>query len=55
MLRTFNMGVGLTIVCAPQAAEAVCSHVEGQGCACYPIGTVVEGDRKVAFRGAVSW
>ncbi len=55
MLRTFNLGVGLTLVCAAQAAEAVRAQVEAQGCACYPIGTVTEGEQKVAFRGELNW
>ncbi len=55
MLRTFNLGVGLAVVCAPDAADAVRDHLEGQGCTCYAVGTVVKGGQKVAFRGALDW
>ena len=43
MHRTFNMGVGMVVVCAPADAPAVRSHVESRGSACYEIGRVVEG------------
>jgi phosphoribosylformylglycinamidine cyclo-ligase len=55
MLRTFNLGVGLTIVAAPDAAPKVQAHLSEQGCACYPIGTIVKGEQKVAFSGSLSW
>jgi phosphoribosylformylglycinamidine cyclo-ligase len=55
MLRTFNLGVGLTLLCAPGDATAVQAHVEAQGCACYPIGKVVQGGREVEFRGEIQW
>ena len=55
MLRTFNMGVGLTLVVAPAAAEKVIAHLAAQGCAAYPIGTIVPGNRKVAYHGKLNW
>lgn len=47
MYRTFNMGVGMVIVCARGDAEAIKHHLREQGEACYEIGTVVEGNREV--------
>jgi phosphoribosylformylglycinamidine cyclo-ligase len=47
MFRTFNMGVGMIIVCAAQDAEAIKSHLQARGEACYEIGRVTEGNREV--------
>jgi phosphoribosylformylglycinamidine cyclo-ligase len=47
MYRAFNMGVGMVVVCAPEDAAGVRSHVEAQGSAIYEIGRVVEGARDV--------
>ena len=47
MLRTFNMGVGMVIVCDAQDAEAVERHLRDHGEACYTIGNVVTGNREV--------
>jgi phosphoribosylformylglycinamidine cyclo-ligase len=44
MYRTFNMGVGMVIVCAPSDAAAIEAHL---GEACYRIGEVVTGNREV--------
>jgi phosphoribosylaminoimidazole (AIR) synthetase len=43
MYRTFNMGVGMVIVCAPHDLETIEAHL-GE---CYRIGNVVSGDREV--------
>jgi len=45
MFRTFNMGVGMVIVCDPSDAAQVKSHL-GSG-EVYEIGRVVAGDRHV--------
>lgn len=55
MLRTFNMGVGLTLVCAPDAAAGAAEHLMKQGCDAYPIGRIVKGGKKVAFTGNLGW
>jgi phosphoribosylformylglycinamidine cyclo-ligase len=44
MYRTFNMGVGMVIVCSPSDAGVIESHL---GEACYRIGEVVTGNREV--------
>jgi phosphoribosylformylglycinamidine cyclo-ligase len=51
MLRTFNMGVGMVVVCAPEDAPAVRAHVESAGAAaaCHEIGRVVAGERAVTL------
>jgi phosphoribosylformylglycinamidine cyclo-ligase len=47
MYRTFNMGVGMVVVCAYGDAARVRSHVESRGEKCFEIGRVVEGTRDV--------
>ena len=49
MYRTFNMGVGMVIVCASSDAIAIKSHVESRTEHCYEIGRVVTGEREVFF------
>lgn len=49
MFRTFNMGVGMVIVCAPQDAETIKSHLKARGEAVYEIGRVTEGKREVSI------
>jgi phosphoribosylformylglycinamidine cyclo-ligase len=47
MYRTFNMGVGMVIVCSPDDAETVSVHLRNQRETCYEIGNVVAGNREV--------
>ena len=47
MYRTFNMGVGMVIVCAAPAVEAIETHLRERSEACYRIGSVVTGNREV--------
>jgi phosphoribosylformylglycinamidine cyclo-ligase len=49
MLRTFNMGVGMVIVCATADVERITSHVEARGQSCRRVGRVVAGAREVSF------
>ncbi len=44
MFRTFNMGVGMVIVCAEEDKAAICEHL---GDECKEIGRVVEGAKEV--------
>jgi phosphoribosylformylglycinamidine cyclo-ligase len=48
MFRTFNMGVGMVVVCSADDEATVRQHFEGNG-GCYRIGGVVEGDRHVTL------
>jgi phosphoribosylformylglycinamidine cyclo-ligase len=50
MYRTFNMGVGMVIVCAPTDKDEIKTQVEQNQAACYEIGRVVRGEREVAIR-----
>jgi len=49
MYRTFNMGVGMVIVCSPENRELIKSHLESNGERCFKIGEVVEGSRDVTI------
>lgn len=55
MLRTFNMGVGLAIVCSPDALDDFTSHLLNQKCESYVIGEIVEGSKKVKYHGNLRW
>ncbi len=47
MYRTFNVGVGMVIVCSASDAEAIASHLQNEGETVYEIGNVVTGNREV--------
>jgi phosphoribosylformylglycinamidine cyclo-ligase len=47
MYRTFNMGVGIVIVCASTDAPTIKTHLGERGDKCYEIGRVIEGCRNV--------
>jgi phosphoribosylformylglycinamidine cyclo-ligase len=55
MLRTFNMGVGLTAVVAPGAASDVLAAFARAGCDGYPIGTIGAGGGDVRLEGSLRW
>lgn len=55
MLRTFNMGVGMTLVVAPSAASLMQKHLAKQGYESYPIGTIVPGAKQVKFEGELQF
>jgi phosphoribosylformylglycinamidine cyclo-ligase len=47
MYRTFNMGVGMVVICASEDKQAITSHLAARGEACYEIGRVTAGEREV--------
>jgi phosphoribosylformylglycinamidine cyclo-ligase len=56
MLKTFNVGIGMTLVCAPAGAEAIVGHLAKFNLAAYPIGRIVEGGAAaVRYENRVSW
>ena len=55
MLRTFNLGVGLIIVCSPQTQSEITSHLESNDCECFKIGIITNGIKKVNFEGSLNW
>ncbi len=55
MLRTYNMGVGLTMVVSRAAKKRIQRHVRRQGYECYEIGEIGLGDGNVTFAGNLDW
>ena len=49
MFRTFNMGVGMAIVCASLNASVIANHLESVAGVCYEIGRVNAGNREVTI------
>ena len=49
MHRTFNMGVGMVIVCSPGDVQSVRDGIRANGSKCYQIGSVISGNREVLF------
>src|SRR5258705_13365310 len=49
MYRTFNMGVGMVVVCGRDDATIIRAHFEKVGEKCYEIGSVVSGNREVSI------
>ena len=47
MFRTFNMGIGMVIVCSAANAPIIKTHFDSFGDAYYEIGTVIAGNREV--------
>lgn len=56
MIRTFNLGVGMTLVVDPSAVAAVTKHCKANDLDCYPIGTIVKGGmQSVRMEGKLKW
>lgn len=55
MLRTFNLGVGLALVCRERNADAVLEHLIAAGEVAYVIGEIVPGSGAVQVRGRVPY
>ena len=49
MYRTFNMGVGMVVVCSSQEAKSIKSHLDQHGDSVYEIGRVAIGNREVSI------
>jgi phosphoribosylformylglycinamidine cyclo-ligase len=55
MIRTFNMGVGMTLVTRPSATEKIQELIHKKECNNFPIGKITKGDQAVKFRGKLHW
>ncbi|MDR2090376.1 MAG: phosphoribosylformylglycinamidine cyclo-ligase [Clostridiales bacterium] len=51
LLKTFNMGVGMTIVVSPGAEKFFIDRMKTFGTDCYEIGKIIKGDKTVKFTG----
>jgi phosphoribosylformylglycinamidine cyclo-ligase len=47
MYRTFNMGIGMVIVCSSSEAARIEKHLRDRSETCYAIGEVITGNREV--------
>ena len=48
--KTFNMGVGMSVICAPDDLDEACEKLSDQGFAPFVMGECVEGEGKVVYR-----
>lgn len=55
MLRTFNMGVGMTAVVKENTVEEIKSHLKKFNVDSYEIGKIIKGNKKVDFSGKLTW
>jgi phosphoribosylformylglycinamidine cyclo-ligase len=56
MLKTFNLGVGMTLVCTPQAVDPIVRHLAAFNLSAYPIGAIVaKGLAVVRYENRVRW
>ncbi len=56
MMRTFNLGVGMTIVVDKKAVGEVIDHLKKHNLACYEIGNIVSGgSQSVRMEGKLKW
>lgn len=49
-LKTFNMGVGMCVICKPEDAAAIQAELEATGEKVYTIGKIIAGEGKVVYR-----
>ena len=55
MLRTFNLGVGLTVVCKKEHANDIIKHMKKKKINSYIIGEIVKGNKEVIINGEFNW
>ncbi len=49
-LKTFNMGIGMCVICKPGDAAAIQAELESTGEKVYTVGKVIAGEGKVVYR-----
>ena len=55
MLRTFNLGVGMTLIVSPSAVEKTRKHLLREGCDNFLIGKIMKGYKSIEFTGKLNW
>jgi phosphoribosylformylglycinamidine cyclo-ligase len=55
MLRTFNLGVGLVIVCNPDNSQKIIGHIKKYEVNSYIIGKIVSGNKSVKTQDYIKW
>jgi phosphoribosylformylglycinamidine cyclo-ligase len=48
--KTFNVGVGMSVLCAPDDVDEVCEALDAEGLRPFVMGEVVPGTGKVVYR-----
>ncbi len=48
--KTFNMGVGMSVICAPADVDRVRELLAAEGLETFPMGEIVQGSGKVTYR-----
>lgn len=54
MLRTFNLGVGITVVVRPDISDSITKHLSSYYDT-YKIGKIIKGNKKVEVEGKLNW
>ena len=49
-LKTFNMGIGMCVICPPEACEQVAASLQATGEKVFEVGRIVPGTGKVVYR-----
>jgi phosphoribosylformylglycinamidine cyclo-ligase len=47
--RTFNMGVGMCVVCAPEVVDEIAESLTAAGETVFPVGRIIKGTGKVVY------
>ncbi len=55
MIRTFNLGVGLTMVVKSRAVSRIIEHIKNFGIDCYEIGAIRNGMASVILKNSLNW
>lgn len=55
MLRTYNMGAGLVMVCAQESLTEIQEHLTANMLKSFVIGEIVDGDQTVRIEGDLQW
>lgn len=55
MLRTFNMGIGITAVVKKESVGEIISHMKTFEIDAYEIGSIREGNKQVEFENKLNW
>lgn len=55
MLRTFNLGVGLTVVAKKEHAKEIIKHIKSKKINAYVIGEITKGHKEVVVNGEFNW
>ncbi len=55
MIRTFNLGVGLTVVAKKEYSKDIINHMKIHNIKAYQIGEIVKGNSEVIIKGNFNW